>query len=263
MNVFKKIVPKKNENKRATSAKRNNSMNEDRKKNSSNAERFYTTYEVFEKLNTKINKKQKSRANSSSKKKKKSKNKYFLSLEHSKKKNKNDNFFTNNTHFTTLETDNNKIRTNKSPKKEEFSKILSKAKELLSIQSDILIQCGKLNKSLSKSDLEIEAKLKNESNDNGTNVLPGLAKALYLLEFKKDNNDQQNINYKEKKDIRIINNISSEIDEEKVDNSFYIKQFNELNGFIGELGYSYVYNEFDNSNYKKGKIRKGKGSKRN
>ena len=71
------------------------------------------------------------------------------------------------------------------------------------------------------------------------------------MEFKKDNNDQQNVNYKEKKDIRIINNISSEIDEEKVDNSFYIKQFNELNGFIGELGYSYVYNEFDNSNYKK------------
>ena len=250
MNDFKKIVPKKQEKKRATSVKRNNSLIEDnKKKNSMNTERYYTTYEVFEKLNTKLNKKQKLRANSSSKKKKKSKNKNYLSLEHSKKKNNIDNIFTNNTHFTTLETDNNKNKIKKSPKKEEFSKILTKAKELLSIQSDILIQCGKLNKNISKNNIEIEAKLKNETNKNGTNVLPGLAKALYLLEFKKENNDQKNINFKNYNSNINITNI--EIEEDTIDISFYIKKFNELNGFIGELGYSYVYNEFDNDNYKK------------
>ena len=65
------------------------------------------------------------------------------------------------------------------PKKKE-KKRASSANELLSIQSDILIQCGKLSKNLAESDIAIERKLKNELNRNGTNPLPGLAKALYL-----------------------------------------------------------------------------------
>ena len=250
MNEFKKIVPKKQNKKRAFSAKRSNSLTEENKnKKSINTERYYTAYEIFEKINSKTKKKPKLRANSSSKKKKKSKIKNFLSLEHNKKRNNLESIFTNNTHYTTFETDNIK-KMKISPKKEEFSKILEKANELLSIQSDILIQCGKLNKNLAKSELEIETKLKNQINNNGTNVLPGLAKALYLLELKKENNTARQSNYNE-----INNNNKKKIDfkekEERMDNSFYIKKFNELNGFIGELGYSYVYNEFINENYKK------------
>ena len=250
MNDFKRIIPKKLNKKRPVSAKRSNSLTEENKnKKTLNTERFYTTYELFEKLNSKTKKKSKLGANSSSKKKKKSKNKNIFSLEHNKKRNNLDNIFTNNnTHYTTFETDNIK-KNKKSPRKEEFSSILSKANELLSIQSDILIQCGKLNKSLAKTDLEIKAKLKNETNNNGTNVLPGLAKALYLLELKKENKTVPQNKFSDKKQ----NNKKSDIKEieERIEDSFYIKNFNELNGFIGELGYSYVYNEFVNENYKK------------
>ena len=239
MSDLKKIIPKKNERKRASSLKRNNSFTEESKNN--NSKRFFK-YEVFEKLNSKLNKKQNLRANSSSKKKRKSKNKNNNSLESKKKKNSIDNIFTYNTQFTTLDTDIIKNKIKKSPRKEEFSKILSKAKDLLSIQSDIILECGKLNKTISKMDIEIESKLKNESNNNGTNVLPGLAKALYLLECKKgdksgDKKSKNSTNFFNKK--------------QEIDNSFYIIKLNELNGFIGDLGYSYVYNEFDNENYKK------------
>ena len=237
MNSFKKIVPKKSTKKRPSSFKKNNSFTEENK-NSINTERFYTTYELFEKLNLNINKKKKLRANSSSKRKKDKKS--FL-------KNFSENNLTNNTHYSTFETDNNK-RKKESPKKLQFSKILSKAKELLSIQSDLLIECGKLNTNITKSEKEIEIKLKKEINNNGTNVLPGMAKALYLLEFKKDkgNNDIKENNFNNiKNEDKIMNNFDI------IDNSFYIKKFNELNGFIGELGYSYVYNEFFNDNYKK------------
>ena len=237
MNNFKKILPKKANKKRPSSFKKNNSFTEENK-NSINTERFYTTYELFEKLNLNINKKKKLRANSSSKRKRDKK--AFL-------KNFSENNLTNNTHYSTFETDNNK-RKKESPKKLQFSKILSKAKELLSIQSDLLIECGKLNTNITKSEKEIEIKLKKEINNNGTNVLPGMAKALYLLEFKKDkgNNDIKDNNFNNiKNENKITNNFDI------IDNSFYIKKFNELNGFIGELGYSYVYNEFFNDNYKK------------
>ena len=246
MNEFKKIVPKKIEKKRAISDKRSNSIKEENKK-SMNTERFFTTYELFEKLNSNMKKKKKLKANSSSKKKKKSKIKKFLSLEHIKKKNCNEKCLIYNTHYSTLETDNNKKISKNSLIKEEFSQILEKSKELLSIQSNILIQCGKLNKCLSKSEIEIETKLKNESNNNGTNILPGMAKALYLLELKKEKKEtiEKNIY------IENDNSIKFEKNEEKIDNSFYIKKFNELNGFIGELGYSYIYNEFFFENYKK------------
>ena len=248
MNNFKKIIPKKSEKKIATSVKRNNSLKEENKK-PINTERFYTTYEVFEKLNSNKNKNKikKFRANSSSKKNKKSKIKNFSSSQNKKKLNFIDNNITNNTQYSTYETEYNKKKKKNSPKKKEFSNILIKAKELLSIQSDILIQCGKLNKSLSKNEIEIEAKLKNETNNNGTNILPSLAKALYLLELKKENNTNNESN----KNIINDNDNINEKDNEKIDKNFYIKKFNELNGFIGELGYSYVYNEFFNENYKK------------
>ena len=237
MNNFKKIVPKKSDKKRPSSFKRINSFTEENK-NSINTERFYTTYELFEKLNFNVNKKKKFRANSASKKKKGKK---------SILKNFPDNNLTNNTHYSTFETDNNK-RKKESPNKIKFSKILVKAKELLSIQSELLIECGKLNSNITKNEREIETKLKTEINNNGTNILPGMAKALYLLELKKDkDNNEIKQDYFEntRNDNKIINNI------ETIDNSFYIKKFNELNGFIGELGYSYVYNEFFNDNYKK------------
>ena len=249
MNDFKKLLPRKKSNKkRSSSAKRSNSLTEESKpKKIINSERYFTTYnEVFEKINSKIYKSGKYKANSASKKRKNSlsKNKKKKSID---KKNLR-NILTNNTNCTTQDTDNNKIKYIKlSPKKEEFNKILDKAKDLLSIQSDLVLQCGKLSQNLSKSDLDINEKMKNEINDNGSNTLPGLAKALYLLECKKDNKpinygmNSNNFNYNQ--------NYNGQID-----NSFYIKTLNELNGFIGELGYSYVYNEFKESNYKKENI---------
>ena len=249
MNYFKKLLPRKKSNKkRSSSAKRSNSLTEENKpKKIMYSERYFTTYnELFEKINSKIYKSGKYKANSASKKRKNSlsKNKKKKSVD---KKNLR-NILTNNTNCTTQDTDNNKIKYIKlSPKKEEFNKILDKAKDLLSIQSDLVLQCGKLSQNLSKSDLDINEKMKNEINDNGSNTLPGLAKALYLLECKKDNKpinygmSSNNFNYKQ--------NYNGQID-----NAFYIKTLNELNGFIGELGYSYVYNEFKESNYKKENI---------
>ena len=245
MNNFQRIIPRKKSNKkRASSSKRSNSLTEgNNPKKINNSERFFTTYdEVFEKLNSKIYKSCKVKANSASKNRKNS------LIKHKKKKSierKNlRNIWTNNTNCTTQDTDNNKVKYIKnSPRKEEFSKILDKAKDLLSIQSDLVLQCGKLSQNLSKSDLDINSKMKNEINDNGSNTLPGLAKALYLLECKRDNRP---INYGKKY------NYNKNIEE--IENSFYIKILNELNGFIGELGYDYVYNEFDEFNYKKENI---------
>ena len=245
MNNFQRIIPmKKSNKKRASSSKRSNSLTEgNNPKKINNSERFFTTYdEVFEKLNSKIYKSGKVKANSASKNRKNS------LIKHKKKKSierKNlRNIWTNNTNCTTQDTDNNKVKYIKnSPRKEEFSKILDKAKDLLSIQSDLVLQCGKLSQNLSKSDLDINSKMKNEINDNGSNTLPGLAKALYLLECKRDNRP---INYGKKY------NYNKNIEE--IENSFYIKILNELNGFIGELGYDYVYNEFDEFNYKKENI---------
>ena len=249
MNDFKKLLPRKKSNKkRSSSAKRSNSLTEENKpKKIMYSERYFTTYnEVFEKINSKIYKSGKYKANSASKKRKNSlsKNKKKKSID---KKNLR-NILTNNTNCTTQDTDNNKIKYIKlSPKKEEFNKILDKAKDLLSIQSDLVLQCGKLSQNLSKSDLDINEKMKNEINDNGSNTLPGLAKALYLLECKKDNKP---INYgMSSNNFNFNQNYNGQID-----NSFYIKTLNELNGFIGELGYSYVYNEFKESNYKKENI---------
>ena len=245
MNNFQRIIPrKKSSKKRTSSSKRSNSLTEgNNPKKINNSERFFTTYdEVFEKLNSKIYQSGKVKANSASKNRKNS------LIKHKKKKSierKNlRNIWTNNTNCTTQDTDNNKIKYIKtSPRKEEFSKILDKAKDLLSIQSDLVLQCGKLSQNLSKSDLDINSKMKNEINDNGSNTLPGLAKALYLLECKRDNRP---INYGKKY------NFNKNIEEIEV--SFYIKILNELNGFIGELGYDYVYNEFDEFNYKKENI---------
>ena len=119
---------------------------------------------------------------------------------------------------------------------------MDKAKDLLSIQSDLVLQCGKLSQNLSKSDIDINTKMKNEINDNGCNTLPGLAKALYLLECKRDNKPISNYEKNNNKNI------------EEIEKAFYIKILNELNGFIGELGYDYVYNEFDEFNFKKENI---------
>ena len=242
MENFTKIIPrKKSSKKRPSSAKRSNSFREENipKKNKViNSERYFTTYnEVFEKLNSKIYKSGKHKANSSSKKRKNlSKNTKKKSIERKNLR----NIWTNNTNYTTQDTDNNKFKhIKKSPKKEEFNKVLDKAKDLLSIQSELVLQCGKLSQNLSKSDIDINAKMKNEINDNGSNTLPGLAKALYLLECKRDNKPI-NYNYNNNK--------------EEIENNFFIKILNELNGFIGELGYSYVYNEFDQLNYIKENI---------
>ena len=239
MENFTKIIPrKKSSKKRPSSAKRSNSFREENipKKNKIiNSERYFTTYnEVFEKLNSKIYKSGKYKANSSSKKRKNlSKNTKKKSIERKNLR----NIWTNNTNYTTQDTDNNKFKYIKtSPKKEEFNKVLDKAKDLLSLQSELVLQCGKLSQNLSKSDIDINAKMKNEINDNGSNTLPGLAKALYLLECKRDNKP---INYNYNNYNKNSNN------KEEIENNFFIKILNELNGFIGELGYSYVYNEFD------------------
>ena len=247
-NLYKILPKRKLSKKRPSSAKRSASLTEQNnpKKIINHSERFFTTYdEVFEKLNSKINKSGiKHKANSASKKRTKN----SLSKKNSKKNSierKNlRNIYTYNTNYTTQDTDNNKIRcAKKSPKKEKFNEILNKAKDLLSIQSDLVLQCGKLSQNLSKSDLDIYTRMKNDINDNDNNALPGLAKALYLLECKRDNKP---VNYNFNKN----NNYS----QEQIENSFYIQILNELNKFLGELGYSYVYNEFDEMNYKKENI---------
>ena len=244
-NLYKILPKRKLSKKRPSSAKRSASITEQNnpKKLNNNSERFFTTYdEVFEKLNSKINKSGiKHKANSASKKRTKN----SLSKKNSKKNSierKNlRNIYTYNTNYTTQNTDNNKIRcAKKSPKKEKFNEILNKAKDLLSIQSDLVLQCGKLSQNLSKSDLDINTRMKNDINDNDNNALPGLAKALYLLECKRDNKP---VNYNFNKNNK-----------EEIENSFYIQILNELNKFIGELGYCYVYNEFDEMNYKKENI---------
>ena len=67
---FKKVVPRKKDKKRPTSAKRSSSLTEENKhKKINNSERLFTYNEVFEQLNSKICKKQKFKANSASKKK--------------------------------------------------------------------------------------------------------------------------------------------------------------------------------------------------
>ena len=145
MNNYLKIIPrKKSFKKRSSSAKRSNSLtDENRHKKVIHSERFFTTYdEVFEKLNSKINKSGKIKANSASKSKK-------ISLSKHKKKKSIErknlrNIWTNNTNCTTQDTDNNKNKfINISPRKKEFNKLLDKAKDLLSIQSDLVLQCGK------------------------------------------------------------------------------------------------------------------------
>ena len=247
MNNFYKILPKKKSSKkRPSSAKRSNSLTEgSNQKKMNNSIRIFTTYdEVFEKLNSKINKSGKFKANSASKKRKNSFSKKKQTPKKSIERKNLRNIYTYNTNYTTQDTDNNKIKFIKiSPKKEKFNDILDKAKDLLSIQSDLVLQCGKLSQNLSKSDIDINTKMKNEINDNGNNALPGLARALYLLECKRDNKP---INYNFKNNNHII--------EEEIENNFYIQILNELNKFIGELGYSYVYNEFDEMNYKKENI---------
>ena len=248
MNNFYKILPKKKSSKkRPSSAKRSNSLTEgSNQKKINNSIRIFTTYdEVFEKLNSKINKSGKFKANSASKKRKNSFSKKKQTPKKSIERKNLRNIYTYNTNYTTQDTDNNKIKFIKiSPKKEKFNDILDKAKDLLSIQSDLVLQCGKLSQNLSKSDIDINTKMKNEINDNGNNALPGLARALYLLECKRDNKP---INYNFK-------NNNNNIIEEEIENSFYIQILNELNKFIGELGYSYVYNEFDEMNFKKENI---------
>lgn len=251
MNNFYKILPrKKSSKKHASSAKkRSSSLTEENnfKKINNNSTRLFTTYdEVFEKLNSKIAKSgKKHKANSASKNiRKNSLSKKKQTPKKSIERKNLRNIFTYNTNYTTQDTDNNKMRYIKhSPKKEKFNEILDKAKDLLSIQSDLVLQCGKLSQNLSKSDLEINTKMKNDINDNGNNALPGLAKALYLLECKRDNK-QINHNCKG----------NSDIFGQEIDNNFYIQILNELNKLIGELGYSYVYNEFDEVNYKKENI---------
>ena len=245
-NLYKILPKRKLSKKRPSSAKRSASLTEQNNPKKLNNKVFFTTYdEVFEKLNSKINKSGiKHKANSASKKRTKN----SLSKKNSKKNSierKNlRNIYTYNTNYTTQDTDNNKIRcAKKSPKKEKFNEILNKAKDLLSIQSDLVLQCGKLSQNLSKSDLDINTRMKNDINDNDNNALPGLAKALYLLECKRDNKP---VNYNFNKN----NNYS----QEEIENSFYIQILNELNKFLGELGYSYVYNEFDEMNYKKENI---------
>ena len=251
MNNFYKILPKRKTSKKHPSSanKRSSSLTEENnlKKINNNSIRLFTTYdEVFEKLNSKINRSgKKHKANSASKNiRKNSFSKKKQTPKKSIERKNLRNIFTYNTNYTTQDTENNKIRYIKqSPKKEKFNEILNKAKDLLSIQSDLVLQCGKLSQNLSKSDLEINTKMKNEINDNGNNALPGLAKALYLLECKRDNK-QINYNFKGNNDIF----------GQEIDNSFYIQILNELNKLIGELGYSYVYNEFDEVNYKKENI---------
>ena len=113
MNNFYKILPKKKSSKkRPSSAKRSNSLTEgSNQKKINNSIRIFTTYdEVFEKLNSKINKSGKFKANSASKKRKNSFSKKKQTPKKSIERKNLRNIYTYNTNYTTQDTDNNKIK---------------------------------------------------------------------------------------------------------------------------------------------------------
>ena len=122
----------------------------------------------------------------------------------------------------TIELENlndNKIKIDKNIKT-----ILQNAKELINAQTKMLKEFSELTKAVSKSELELESKL-NENENKNFNNLDNI-----IEEFIQNQSNKKCINCLEK-------------------DKFFMEKLNELNGFIGELGYNYVFHKFKSFNY--------------
>ena len=100
-------------------------------------------------------------------------------------------------------------------------KVLQNAKDLLTIQTSIIEQCDTLNKQLSQTELELNAKL----NTNKTHF-SSLSNTLHKV---KENN--------------------TKCDQCEQFNSFMLVQLNSVNELIGKLGYNYVFHKFKSHNF--------------
>ena len=99
-------------------------------------------------------------------------------------------------------------------------KVLQNAKDLLTIQTSIIEQCDTLNKQLSQTELELNAKLKT----NKTHF-SSLTNTLH----------------------KVKENVKCEQCEQF--HSFMLTQLNSVNELIGKLGYNYVFHKFKTHNF--------------
>ena len=116
----------------------------------------------------------------------------------------------------TVELESNKQNKN-------YKKVLQNAKELLTEQNNLLNQFSELTKEISKSELELQSKI-DKSENNNFNL------DNFIDEFIKNQNNKKCLFCIEK-------------------DNFFIEKLNELNGFIGELGYNYIFHKFKSFNY--------------
>ena len=121
----------------------------------------------------------------------------------------------------TIELEN--LSENKNKIEKNIKKILQNAKDLLNAQTKMLNEFTELTKAVSKSELDLESKLNENENKNFNldNIIG---------EFIKNQSNKKCINCIEK-------------------DKFFMEKLNELNGFIGELGYNYVFHKFKSFNY--------------
>ena len=120
----------------------------------------------------------------------------------------------------TIELEN--LSENKNKIDKNIKKVLQNAKELLNAQTKMLNEFSELTKAVSKSELDLESKLNENTNFNNLDNI--------IEEVIKNQSNKKCINCLEK-------------------DKFFMEKLNELNGFIGELGYNYVFHKFKSFNY--------------
>ncbi len=120
----------------------------------------------------------------------------------------------------TIELEN--LSENKNKIDKNIKTILQNAKDLLNAQTKMLNEFSELTKAVSKSELDLESKLNENKNFNNLDNI--------IEEFIKNQSNKKCINCLEK-------------------DKFFMEKLNELNGFIGELGYNYVFHKFKSFNY--------------
>ena len=120
----------------------------------------------------------------------------------------------------TIELEN--LSENKNKIDKNIKTILQNAKELINAQTKMLNEFSELTKAVSKSELDLESKLNENTNFNNLDNI--------IEEVIKNHSNKKCINCLEK-------------------DKFFMEKLNELNGFIGELGYNYVFHKFKSFNY--------------
>ncbi len=120
----------------------------------------------------------------------------------------------------TIELEN--LSENKNKIDKNIKTILQNAKDLLNAQTKMLNEFSELTKAVSKSELDLESKLNENTNFNNLDNI--------IEEVIKNHSNKKCINCLEK-------------------DKFFMEKLNELNGFIGELGYNYVFHKFKSFNY--------------